>query len=280
MDITEKELHQFVDIVKKNSIYDLSGYSEKSLARRIDKVLLDNTCSLNQLLYKIADDSTFLETVVKQITVNTTELFRDTHFWQDVRFELLPKFVENTSLSILHAGASSGQEVYSMLILLHELGMLEKSHVYATDINENMISVAQNGEYPYRFYDSYKEAFHSVIKDNPFGKPFKHKPFEYYFESDAKKSYIQINQKLSEHVHFYTHDLVSLQNPMDTKFDIILCRNVLIYFKADLQKKIYNFFYKNMQDDAYLALGMQESMGWFMSTKFQKFGRFYKKIVL
>ncbi|MFO7868664.1 MAG: CheR family methyltransferase [Bacteroidales bacterium] len=278
MEICENELQQFIDVVRKKSTFDLSGYSEKSLIRRIEKVLLDYTCSFNQLLDKISQDTFFLESVIKQITVNTTELFRDTQFWQELRFQVLPSLQDNERLSVLHVGVSSGQEVYSMLILLYELGLFEKTRVYATDINEDMIEVAKYGEYSYRFYDLYKESFFAVIKDNPYGKSFKHKPFDEYFECDAKKSYMRAADFLRDKPHFITHDIVSLKNPVHENFDIILCRNVLIYFKADLQKKVYNMFYNNMKDESYLALGMQESMGWYMSTIFQKSGRFYKKL--
>jgi len=277
MSVGPNELEQFISCIKKYSKYDLSEYSENSLIRRIEKVLIDNTCTFKVLLQKITDDSDYLHAIVKQITVNTTELFRDPKFWQDFRHEIAPTLQQKETITIWHAGCSSGQEVYSMLILLHELQLLERTTVFASDINEDMVEVAQKGEYSYRFYEDYKEAFKRVIKDNPFGKAFKHVPFEKYFEPNSKRTLLQAAPFLTRNVHFFTHDLVSLSSFTDQKFDIILCRNVLIYFKADLQKKIYDYFYRSLSTESYLILGMQESMGWFMNALFQKKGSFYSK---
>ena len=277
MSVGPNELERFILCIKKYSKYDLSEYSENSLIRRIEKVLIDNTCTFDVLLQRISDDSDYLHAIVKQITVNTTELFRDAKFWQDFRHEIAPSLQQKETITIWHAGCSSGQEVYSMLILLHELQLLERTTVYASDINEDMVEVAQKGEYSYRFYDDYKEAFKLVIKDNPFGKAFKHAPFEKYFEPNSKKTLLQAAPFLKQNVHFFTHDLVSLSSFTEQKFDIILCRNVLIYFKADLQKKIYDYFYRSLNPESYLILGMQESMGWFMNALYQKKGSFYSK---
>lgn len=278
MSVGENELDIFISCIKKKSTYDFSEYSEKSLIRRIEKVLLDNTCTFETLIEKISSDMRFLHEIVKQITVNTTELFRDSKFWQEFRHTLIPELEKKETIRIWHAGCSSGQEVYSMLILLNELKLLEKAEVYASDIHEDMIDIAKKGIFPYRHLDEYKEGFNKVIKDNPYGKAFQHIPFDKYFEINKRKSTLEIADFLRNKAQFVSHDLVSLENPFpQVKFDIILCRNVLIYFNADLQKKIYHLFHKNMSPESYLILGMQESMGWFMRVLFTNKGCFYIK---
>ncbi|MCK9561700.1 MAG: methyltransferase domain-containing protein [Bacteroidales bacterium] len=277
MSVGANELKRFITCVQKNSTYNFSEYSENSLIRRIEKILIDNTCTFDILLERIRNDSDYLHSIVKQITVNTTELFRDPKFWQDFRHDIIPELQHKESITIWHVGCSTGQEVYSMLILLHELKLLERATVFASDINDDVIEFAQKGEYPYRFYDDYKEAFKQVIKFNPYGKPFKHTPFEKYFEVNAKKSILQTASFLKNKVQFFVHDLMALSPFTDQKFDIIFCRNVLIYFKADYQKKIYECFYHSLNPESYLVLGMQESMGWFMNSLFQKKNSVYCK---
>ena len=276
--VGDKELDAFIACIKQKSRFDFSEYSQKSLIRRIEKVLVDNTCTFDDLIKKLNQDLRFLETVVKQITVNTTELFRDPNFWQEFRNSLAPELEKKEKIKIWHAGCSTGQEVYSMLILLHELKLFDKTDVFATDINEDVIEYAKTGVYPYRHLDDYRENFNKVIKDNPFGKSFSHLPFEKYFEINSRKSSLKVAEFLRKKPIFSCHDLVSLNNPFNEEtYDIIICRNVLIYFNADLQKKIYHLFHKNMHANSYLILGMQESMGWFMRVLFANKGSFYIK---
>jgi len=277
MEIGKKELDNFITCIRANSEYNLSEYSENSLIRRIEKVLLDYTTELNPLLSKMRVDKDFLEEVVKKITVNTTELFRDYKMWQDIRHLLLPKFKDNNELNVWHAGCSTGQEVYSHAILLHELNMLSKSCLYASDINIDVLAKARDGLYPYRHIEDYEDSFIKVVKDNPYGKTFKHTPFKKYFDVNNKKEHFQVNEFIRQEPNFFLNDLVKQENPYKIKFDIIFCRNVLIYFNTDLQKKVLEFFYDNLNDNGYLILGMQESVGWFMNSMFDKVDSFYKK---
>src|SRR4030042_3388955 len=155
MTIKDKDFLLFIYALKNSSKYDFSQYSEKSLKRRLAKVLADNKLTLPLLINCMKNDSKFVEKVVNEITVNTTELFRDPQVWQAIRYAILPKLKNNSVINIWHAGCSTGQEVYSMLILLNELGLLEKTKVYATDLNTDVLGVAKNGEYRYRFNLTY-----------------------------------------------------------------------------------------------------------------------------
>jgi chemotaxis protein methyltransferase CheR len=143
MMVTDQDYQLFVFALKNSSRYDFSQYSEKSLKRRILKVLTEHSMTITTLITRIKNDPEFVETIVKEITVNTTELFRDPQVWQTIRFNVLPRFKNNSVINIWHAGCSTGQEVYSMLILLNELDLLDKSKVYATDINTDVMEVAK-----------------------------------------------------------------------------------------------------------------------------------------
>jgi len=139
MTVTDQDYQLFLNVLKSSSKYDFSQYSEKSMKRRLLKVITDNNINLTKLLANLKNDSVFLEKVVKEITVNTTELFRDPQAWQAMRFLILPHFKNNQVINIWHAGCSTGQEVYSMLILLNELNLLEKTNSRRANIFRRFI---------------------------------------------------------------------------------------------------------------------------------------------
>src|ERR1035437_4048545 len=153
--ITNDDVHLFINAVKAQSEYDFSDYSDKSLKRRIEKILSDNKISLPDLIKEIKKDPEYVDKIVKEITVNTTELFRDVSTWQTLKHRILPKMKDNETINIWHSGCSTGQEVYSMLIILAELNLLEKARIYATDINVDAIDVAKKGIYKFRFNMAY-----------------------------------------------------------------------------------------------------------------------------
>lgn len=276
--VSDKELQQFIETLKSVSGYDFSEYSEKSLMRRIEKVLTDNQIELNELLNKLKQDSHFLEKIVKDITVNTTELFRDPQAWHMLKYHVLPALASKPVINIWHAGCSTGQEVYSMLILLSEMGLYEKSNVFATDINTDVIEAAKKGVYKYRFNLGYLDNFDKVLKEDP-NKPgeFLEIPYSKYFEINKVKDIITINKNLLTKPVFKKHDLVRDANPFDVTFDLILCRNVIIYFNYNLQNKVFGLFFSNLSIDGSLLLGMHESMLGPISARFEKKGQLYIK---
>lgn len=278
MNITNQDLLLFINIIKSSSIYDFSEYSDKSLKRRLAKVLIDQKMDLSNLLVQLKSNPIFLEQVVKDITVNTTELFRDPQIWQVLKYNVLPKLKNQQSINIWHAGCSTGQEVYSMLILLNELGLFEKAKVYGTDINSDVLQVAKKGVYKYRFNINYLDNFDKAIKENPYNyEALNDIPYEKYFTIDPVKDVIKMNPFLLEKPIFKKHDLVKDSNLFYVKFDLILCRNVIIYFNYELQNKVFELFYNNLYPNSYLILGMHESILGPYSSRFEKNGHFYLK---
>lgn len=278
MTITNQDLLLFINGLKSSSNYDFSEYSDKSLKRRLAKVLVDYKIDLNALLLQLKTNPTFLEQVVKDITVNTTELFRDPNIWQILKYNILPKFKNNQNINIWHAGCSTGQEVYSLLILLKELDLFDKAKVYGTDINSDVLQVAKKGAYKYRFNINYLDNFDKAIKENPYNYEEYHDiPYEKYFTIDKAKDTIRMNQFLLDKPIFKKHDLVRDGNIFYVKFDLILCRNVIIYFNYELQNKVFDLFYNNIYPGGYLVLGMHESILGPFSSRFDKMGQFYQK---
>ncbi|PLX20488.1 MAG: chemotaxis protein CheR [Salinivirgaceae bacterium] len=276
--ITEEEVNKFIDTIKGVSTYDFSDYSERSFRRRIDKILSDNRMTMAELNSKLSRDKEFLERVVKDITVNTTELFRDPDLWITLKYRILPKFRKNKSIFIWHAGCSSGQEIYSMLILLSELDLFDKAKVFATDINTDMLEKAKQGEYRYRFNLQYLDNFDKVIKENPYNyEDVKDVPYEKYFDIDKTQDTIKMKKFLRDKTVFRKHDLVNDKNIFYSKFDIIFCRNVIIYFNNNLQNKVLELFSNNLYRDGYLVLGAHESILGPVSNSFERTKGVYKK---
>lgn len=276
--VTNEDVQRFITVIKMSSTYDFNDYSERSFKRRVEKLLVDNHMDINQLSLKLSKDKFFLEKVVRDITVNTTELFRDTEMWITLKYQILPKLKKNKSIFIWHAGCSSGQEIYSMLILLHELGMFDQAKVFATDINSEMLESSKQGTYKYRFNLGYLDNFDKVIKENPFNyEDTKEVPYEKYFDIDKVKDTISMKQFLREKVVFRKHDLVNDGNIFYSKFDLILCRNVIIYFNNKLQNRVIELFSNSLYRDGYLVLGAHESILGSVANNFDRTKGFYKK---
>jgi chemotaxis protein methyltransferase CheR len=279
MVVSDQDYQIFIYAIKSSSNYDFSEYSEKSLRRRLAKVMQDHNLNITSLVNKMRSDKLFLEQIIKEITVNTTELFRDPQVWQAMRYNILPRFKDNSVINIWHAGCSTGQEVYSMMILLSELGMFEKTKVYATDINTDVISQAQRGEYKYRFNIGYLDNFDKVIKENPYNyDEYNDVSYDKYFTIDKSRDVLKMNEFLTKKPTFKKLDLVKDENTLYVKFDLILCRNVIIYFNYDLQNRVFDLYHRNLYDGGCLLLGMHETILGNYSLKFKKRGQAYFKI--
>lgn len=276
--VTNEDVQRFITTIKMSSTYDFTDYSERSFKRRIEKLLVDNHMDISQLSLKLSKDKFFLEKVVRDITVNTTELFRDTDMWVTLKYQILPKLKKNKSIFIWHAGCSSGQEIYSMLILLNELGMFDQAKVFATDINSEMLEASKQGTYKYRFNLGYLDNFDKVIKENPLNyEDTKDVPYDKYFDVDKVKDTIKMKQFLREKVVFRKHDLVNDGNIFYSKFDIILCRNVIIYFNNKLQNHVIELFNNSLYREGHLVLGAHESILGSVANNFDRTKGFYKK---
>ena len=276
-EIDENEIKVFIDKIKQISDYDFSGYSDKSLKRRLQKILFDNELDFKTFCDKIEHNKSFLEKIVKNITVNTTELFRDPYVWISLFHEILPLFLNQSVINIWHAGCSTGQEVYSMLILLNELNLLEKSNLYATDLNSDVLEHARSGIYDYRFNLNYLDNFDKVLRQDLNDQNY-NVEYSKYFTIDEKNDRIKMHSFLTEKPVFKKLDLVRSINPFPVKYDLIICRNVIIYFNYELQNKVFKLFNNNFNPGGCLILGVHETMLGPVSIYFEKkFQGYFKK---
>ena len=272
------DLSRFVTALRTYTTYDLSDYSDRSLLRRLYKVLDDERISLDELIGNIAKDASYGDHVVEAITVNTSELFRDPSVWLLLRSRIYPRFKTQNYLNIWHAGCSMGQEVYSNLMLLNELGLYEKARVYASDINQKILTTAQLGEYRYRFNLSYLDNFDLVVNTNPLNYEEKlNVSYSKYFDIDEAKDLIRMHDFLRKKPTFRANDLVKGVNPFFVRYDVIFCRNVLIYFNAALQNKLFEVFYRNLYPGGILVLGAHESILGSWADRFERISQVYMR---
>ncbi|MBN2166574.1 MAG: protein-glutamate O-methyltransferase CheR [Marinilabiliaceae bacterium] len=264
--------------LKKYSQYDFSEYSDNSIQRRLLKILEEHELDMNKLLEMTKNNPAFVENLVNEITVNTTEFYRDTDVWIEYALSFLDKIKIKKVINIWHAGSSSGQEVYSNLILLDAYGYLNKSNIIATDINQVVIDEAKKGEYRLSTNLRNIEQFQKDIDKSINGDHLlKTIDFKKYFSESVTNDRLEIKQFLKKVPLFIKHDLVKEKLPYEVKFDIIFCRNVLIYFNTSLQSRILKMFHDRLNNGGMLVLGSHEGVSGFVKTRFVKRGNFFAK---
>jgi len=228
--------------------YDFSDYSRASFKRRVTRLIdQDRFLSFAEFRYRLLDDATYLTRFVEQVTVNVTEMFRDPHFYRVLREKILPVLGTWPMIRIWHAGCSTGEEVYSLSILLQEANLLHKSVQYATDINPSVLERARAGIFPLSQMKQYSENY--ILSGG-------RQDFSSYYTAQYNSA--RFDSALGKRVVLATHNLVS--DGMFNEFQLILCRNVMIYFDKVLQEKVMHLFYDSLETLGYLALGSKETI--------------------
>jgi chemotaxis protein methyltransferase CheR len=259
--IQDEELETLLTDVLEWYGYDFTDYSRASLKRRVNRLLsLDKFPSIAEFRYHLQNNENYMHRFVEEITVNVTEMFRDPSFYKTLRSEVLPYLATHPVIRIWHAGCSTGEEVYSMAMLLKEANLLHKSLLYATDINPTVLDKMKKGIFPLvqmkQYSDNYIQS--GGIKD-----------FSQYYT--VKYNLAKFDESLSEKIIVSTHNLVSDRS--FNEFQLICCRNVLIYFDKDLQDKVLKLFNESLDQLGFLALGSKENI------KFSPIDKSFKQIV-
>ena len=267
--IEDKDLDALINEVFEYYGFDFGNYSKASLQRRVDRLYqMDGFSHFHEFLYKIRSDESYYKRMIDEITVNVTEMFRDPHFYQILREEIIPVLATKPFIRIWHAGCSTGEEVFSLAIILKEASLLNKALLYATDINGSVLETAKKGIFPLRMMKLYSENYLASGGKEDFSS--------YY---SANYNIAQFNPDLSSKMVFSQHNLAS-DNSFN-EFDLILCRNVLIYFDNNLQKRVLNLFNDSLSVFGFLALGSKETIKYSLNnTKFEQLGKekIWKKI--
>jgi chemotaxis protein methyltransferase CheR len=247
-DISDDDLVLVLNDVVEQYGYDFTNYSHASMRRRITRLIVkDRFASLAEFRYRIRSDKSYLKRFVEEITVNVTEMFRDPSFYKALRDVVLPNLAPLPVIRVWHAGCATGEEVYSMAIVLHEAGLLKKSLLYATDINPSVLERVRHGVYPIGQMKQYSE--------NYIQSGGKHDFSSYY---TAQYDSVKFDEFFGKRIVLATHNLVADRS--FNEFQLILCRNVMIYFDKQFQDRALHLFYDSLETLGYLALGSKETL--------------------
>lgn len=276
--LSQEEFENIKLCINQYTQYDFSDYAEGSLKRRLNRLMINQKLDYNTLINSIKSSKSFAVNMMEEITVNTTELFRDPDIWTFLRTHTFNHLQKRKTINIWISGCSTGQEAYSMAILAHELGLSDKTRIFASDINSKVLEVAKKGEYRYRNNLDYISNFDKVIRRNPLNFEEVHTvDKEKYFDIDKSKDKIIMKNFLKRKIIFLQNDLVKNPKLDFANFDLISCRNVLIYHNQKLQTRIIDGFYNNLHKDSYLLLGVHESILGVNASKFKKRGKLFLK---
>lgn len=246
--LKDEEVNILLNDLLEQYGYDFTDYSFASVKRRLQRVFInDRFPSFAEFRYKVRNDESYLTHLMEQITVNVTEMFRDPAFFQALRKQVLPVLATYPLIRIWHAGCSTGEEAYSMAILLKEMNLLHKSVIYATDINESVLDKARKGIFPLAFMQQYSQNYLQSGGQHDFS--------QYYA---ANYEYAKFSESLGEKIIFAAHNLVTDRS--FNEFQLIICRNVLIYFNKELQDKVLHLFSDSLEQLGFLALGAKETL--------------------
>jgi chemotaxis protein methyltransferase CheR len=268
-DIEIADLKKISELIKLRYNYDFTNYAMSSFKRRVLRVLELENLTMDSLLRKL-NDSSYFEDFLSEITVNVTEMFRDPSFWRVLRDDILPAILLNhKNIRIWHAGCSSGEEVFSMAIVLKEMGILQDVSIIATDLDHKILERAKSGVYPIKNMELNEKNY--IRYQGPGSLT------DYFKEENGKAV---LDKSLVQNVSYRKHDLVT--GDVFNKFDLILCRNVMIYFNQTLQNEVLKKFHESLFKYGYLAIGSKESLIWCdISNKFivvNNEEKIYKKI--
>jgi chemotaxis protein methyltransferase CheR len=247
-DVDEIELALLLEGVYRRYGFDFREYAPASLRRRVwRRVHAEGLTTLSALQDRLLHDPASMERLLLDLSINVTAMFRDPSFYLAFREKVVPALRTYPFTRIWVAGCSTGEEVYSLAILLQEEGVYDRTRIYATDINESVLERAQAGVFPLDKMREYTQNYINAGGKRAFS--------EYYL---AKYDGAQFQRSLVENVVFAQHNLVSDRS--FNEFNAIVCRNVMIYFDRSLQDRVHRLFYESLTMFGVLVLGAKESI--------------------
>ena len=259
-DLERIEIELLLEGVYRHYGFDFRSYAYSSIRRRLWKrIQSEGLSSVSELQALVLHVPEAMERLLLDLSVSVTAMFRDPGFYRAFREQVVPLLRTYPFIRLWHAGCSTGEEVYSTAILLHEEGLLERTRIYATDINDAVLQKARAGIFPLDRMQEYTENYIKAGGDRAFS--------EYY---TAMYDGALFSPMLTKNVVFAQHNLVTDRS--FAEFNVIFCRNVLIYFDRDLQNKVHNLFYDSLVTFGILALGAKESL------RFSKYEPCYERL--
>ncbi|SFA87780.1 MULTISPECIES: protein-glutamate O-methyltransferase CheR [unclassified Bacillus (in: firmicutes)] len=247
-EIEELETDLLLQALYRITGFDFQEYMRSSISRRIQfRMQQERLPSISSLIVKTLHEEGFADKLLNDFSINVTEMFRDPLFFASFRENVVPYLKSLPEVRIWHAGCSTGEEVFSMAILLKEEGLYEKTNIYATDMNEHVLNKAKTGSIDLKKMQSYTKNYIQAGGTSAFSE---------YYTTDSEKAIL--DERLLENVVFAQHNLVT--DHSFNEFHVIVCRNVLIYFNPELQQKVNQLFYDSLSSKGFLCLGQKETL--------------------
>ncbi len=263
------EVTQLLDAIFFCYGYDFRNYARATLERKIKhRVQLLGLGSISDMIPKIMHDTDFFDIFLKDMSITVTAMFRDPHVFDTIRQSVCEQLRKYPRINIWHAGCATGEEVYSMAILLEEEELLGKTQIYATDFNNHSLEVAKKGIYPAAQITQFTKNYIAAGGKASFA--------DYY---QAKYNSAKIRESLKKKITFANHNLV--KDSGFAEMHLVLCRNVLIYFDKKLQSRVLNLLKNTLIHRGFLVLGDKETLDFTgvidAFTEHYKKGRIYRK---
>ncbi|WP_419875335.1 CheR family methyltransferase [Candidatus Pristimantibacillus sp. PTI5] len=242
------EIELLLEAVFRFYGYDFRNYSYSSIRRRIwHRIHSERLTTVSGLMECILHNREYMDRLLADMTIHVTEMFRDPEVFKSFRENVVPFLRTLPLIRIWHAGCSTGEEVYSMAILLQEEGLYEKTRIYATDTSADVLKIAREGVYPIGKMKQYTRNYLESGGQASFS--------QYY---TAKYDSVVFQTELKRNIVFAQHNLVT--DSSFNEFNVILCRNVMIYFNKQLQHHVHGLLYDSLSRFGVLALGTKESI--------------------
>lgn len=246
-ELSHDEVDDILLLIRHHHGYDFTNYARASLRRRIIRCMGLVNLKTSELRFRLANDQAFFTWFLQAFTVNVTEMFRDPLFYLHLREKVIPLLASYPTIKIWHAGCSTGEEVYSMAILLQEANLLQRCRIYATDLNPASLEKARQGLIPLQHMKTYTLNYQQAGGVQDLSR--------YY---TTQYNHALMHKSLRDSILFAQHNLVTDQ--VFNEFQLVCCRNVLIYFNKDLQNQVIRLFHDSLTSLGYLALGREESL--------------------
>ncbi|GGF89822.1 chemotaxis protein CheR [Paenibacillus albidus] len=247
-ELEQIEIELLLDGVHRLYGYDFRNYALPSLKRRIwHHVHAENVPTISALQEKVLHDRACFERFIYSLSIPVTEMFRDPGLFLTFRQKVIPLLRTYPYIRIWHAGCSTGEEVYSMAILLHEEGLYDKARIYATDMNDRSLQQAKEGVYEIGKMKQYTKNYLEAGGTRAFS--------EYY---TAKYNSVILQPYLRKNIIFAEHNLAT--DTSFNEFNVIFCRNVMIYFNDELRDHVHGLFHESLSRFGVLVLGSKESI--------------------
>jgi chemotaxis protein methyltransferase CheR len=254
------EVQVLLEAIYQHYGFDFRGYAPGSLKRRLwRRAIAEKVETMSALQDRVLHDPAVMERLLLDLSINVTSMFRDPTFFHALRQKVIPLLRTYPFIRIWNAGCSTGEETFSLAILLREEGLYDRARIYATDINDQVLERARAGVFPLEKMRDYTENYIRAGGTEAFSS-------YYTAEGDTAR----FKSELIEQVVFAQHNLVS-DAPFN-EFNVIVCRNVMIYFGKVLQDRVHELFYESLDPFGILALGHKESI------KFTKYEERYEAL--